>query len=59
MKTSEHISCTTFPCQDIDKTKYITPQTEITPETIQMIRISEAAPQKHSDYYYTGEDAKR
>jgi uracil-DNA glycosylase len=57
MKTSEHISCTTFPCLDIDKTKYIIPQAEITPETTQMIIISEAAPQNHSDYYYAGKES--
>jgi len=57
MKTSEHINCTTFPCLDVDKTKYIIPQAEITPETIQMIMISEAAPHKHTDYYYTGKES--
>ena len=57
MKTSEHINCPEFPCLDVDKTKYIIPQIEITPETIQMIMISEAAPHKHSDYYYTGKES--
>ena len=57
MKTSEQIFCTTFPCQDVDKTKYIIPQAKINPETIQMIMISEAAPQKHSDYYYEGQES--
>jgi len=57
MKTSEHISCTTFPCLDVDKSKYIMPQAEITPETIQMIVVSEAAPHEHTDYYYAGKEA--
>ena len=55
MKTREHISCTAFPCLDVDKTKYIIPSAEIAPDTIQMIMISEAAPQDLSDYYYAGE----
>lgn len=57
MRTSEHISCTTFPCLDVDKTKYIIPKAEITPETIQMIMVSEAAPHEHADYYYAGKEA--
>ena len=57
MKTSEHISCTAFPCHDVDNTKYIIPQAEIKPATIQMIIISEAAPQNHSDYYYAGKES--
>ena len=57
MRTSEHINCTTFPCQDVDKSKYIIPQAEITPEIIQMIMISEAAPHEHTDYYYSGKES--
>jgi len=57
MKTIEDIGCTAFPCLDVDKTKYIIPQAEIKPETIQMIMISEAAPQDHSDYYYAGKES--
>ena len=53
MRTSEHISCNTFPCLDVDTTKYVIPQAEIAPETIKMIMVSEAAPQEHSDYYYS------
>jgi uracil-DNA glycosylase len=55
MKTSELVYCTEFPCLDVDKTKYITPQVEIAPETIQMIMVSESAPKETSDYYYAGE----
>jgi len=57
MKTSEHISCTAFPCLDVDKKKYIMPQVELTPERIQMIMISEAAPQEPTDYYYSGKES--
>jgi len=57
MRTSEHISCTTFPCLDVDNSKYIIPKAEITPETIQMIMVSEAAPHEHADYYYAGKEA--
>ena len=57
MRTSEHISCTTFPCLDVDKTKYIIPQVELTPERIRMIMISEAAPQEPTDYYYSGKES--
>jgi hypothetical protein len=57
MKMSEHTGCTTFPCQDVDKTKFIIPQVEITPENIRMIMISEAAPPAHTDYYYAGKES--
>jgi uracil-DNA glycosylase len=55
MRTSDHITCTEFQCLDVDKTRYIVPEKEIDPETIQMIIVSEAAPKKSSDYYYMGE----
>ncbi|MBL7078830.1 uracil-DNA glycosylase [Candidatus Bathyarchaeota archaeon] len=57
MKPGEHISCTTFPCLDVDNSKYIIPQAEIIPETIQMIMVSEAAPHEHTDYYYSGKES--
>ena len=57
MRTSEHINCTSFPCLDVDNSKFIIPQEDVAPETIQMIMISEAAPQKSNDYYYHGKDS--
>jgi len=33
---------------------YIVPEVEVTPEKIQMVMISEAAPRNQSDYYYQG-----
>ena len=33
---------------------YIVPEVEVTPEKIQMVMISEAAPRNRSDYYYQG-----
>ena len=57
MRTSEHVGCIAFPCLDVDKTQYIIPQAEITPEIIQMITISEAAPKDHSDYFYAGKES--
>jgi len=54
LQTCEFVQCKDFPCIDVDKTMYLVPEVEVTPEKIQMVMISEAAPRNQSDYYYQG-----
>jgi len=57
MKVSELVTCSDYPCIDVEKTQHIIPQIEINPDTIQMVLISEATPQNLSDYYYMGKES--
>ena len=54
MKTSSTIQCGDFPCLDIRRESYVVPDIDVDPYKISIIMISEAAPQKLSDYYYAG-----
>jgi uracil-DNA glycosylase len=52
MKPSEHISCTTFPCTDIDKNSYNLPAADIDPANVKILMITEAPPNDKADYFY-------
>jgi len=52
MRMSQCVGCKTFPCEDVRHENFITPDIEISPESISMVMISEAAPPDPSDYYY-------
>lgn len=52
MKPDEFVKCEGFPCTDIDKSGYITPNVDIDPAKVSMVMISEAAPGEKRDYYY-------
>lgn len=54
MQVNENIACTNFPCVDVRHDGYVVPGIEIDPSNISIMMISEAAPVKKSDYYYTG-----
>lgn len=54
MRPSECIGCTQFPCGDVNHSGYQVPAVEIDPEKISIVMISEAAPSRPSDYYYSG-----
>ena len=54
MKTSSAIQCRDFPCLDIRRESYVVPDVDVNPDKISIMMISEAAPQKLSDYYYAG-----
>lgn len=58
MQINEQISCTTFPCQDVNHEGYLIPGIDIAPGQIKMLMISEAAPTEQKDYYYKGGDAQ-
>ncbi len=57
MKASDIIGCRSFPCDDVKHENYILPETDIIPEKVSIIMISEAAPAELKDYYYAGGDA--
>ena len=57
MRTSQCIACTAFPCTDVKRECYVLPNGEIDATAIRLILISEAAPEKASDYYYAGGDS--
>jgi uracil-DNA glycosylase len=52
MRPNESVKCTDFPCLDIRKDRYVVPNTEIEPETITAIMVSEAPPENKDDYFY-------
>ncbi|MFQ6127104.1 MAG: uracil-DNA glycosylase family protein [Candidatus Heimdallarchaeota archaeon] len=56
MRPSEFVKCTGFPCVDVNKTRYVVSNVEITPDKIRMVMISEAPPQDASDYFYAQDD---
>ncbi len=57
MKTTDFVQCKDFPCADIRKESYHVPRMEIDPKKVSILLISEAAPEKPSDYYYAGPEA--
>ena len=50
----ECIGCRTFPCIDVNHSRYIVPEIAIDPDTVRVILISEAAPTMPEDFYYAG-----
>ena len=56
MRTSDHVSCKSFPCGDVNAGAYIVPAEDIDPGRIRIIMISEAAPPDPRDYFYASGD---
>jgi uracil-DNA glycosylase len=54
MRVSECVGCDAFPCLDVKHEGYILPEVELTPESVRIVLISEAAPADPNDYYYAG-----
>lgn len=52
MQPSDCVGCKTFPCTDVNHQNYVIPDVKITPETVRIVLISEAAPANLADYYY-------
>ena len=52
MRPSDCVGCKSFPCADVNHQSYVIPDVEITPETVHIVLISEAAPADLADYYY-------
>ncbi len=52
MRVSDCISCTGFPCADVNHEGYVIPNVEVDPGKVSIVLISEAAPANSADYYY-------
>jgi uracil-DNA glycosylase len=52
MKVSDYVECIEFPCVDVNHKRHLMPSTEIEPNQVSMVMISEAAPADAADYYY-------
>ncbi len=51
MKPSKCVRCKKFPCTDVNSDCYVVPDIEVDAEKVRIVLISEATPQKKSDYY--------
>ncbi len=56
MRPSERVKCVDFPCSDVNKDRYVVPDVEIDPDKVKVIMVSEAPPEKASDYFYAKGD---
>ena len=52
MRVSQCVECSAFPCSDVKHDCYVVPSVSVKPETISIVMVSEAAPEKADDYYY-------
>ena len=52
MRVSDCVTCTEFPCADVNHESYLVPDIVIDPKKINTLLVSEAAPPDSSDYYY-------
>jgi len=52
MRPSEFVKCPDFPCQDVNKKRYIIPNIEVENDKIRTFMISEAPPEDLNDYFY-------
>jgi uracil-DNA glycosylase len=53
MKVPESIGCKSFPCKGVEKSAYRVPEVEVDPARVRIIMISESAPQRPGDYFYS------
>ncbi len=56
MRPTKEINCGGFPCADVRHDCCVVPGIRLSPETISMVVISEAAPSSPDDYYYARGD---
>jgi uracil-DNA glycosylase len=52
MKVSDSVRCQAFPCTDVNHNSYSVPDIDITPESVSLVLVSEAAPDDPSNGYY-------
>jgi len=57
MRVSQCVVCKSFPCRDIKRDCYIVPGISLPPDLISIALVSEAAPERRADYYYSKGDA--
>ena len=56
MRVDRVVQCTEFPCTGVEHELYLVPDTEVRPEDVWLVMISEAAPPDPSEYYYAAGD---
>ena len=56
MRVDKCVGCKDFPCTDVKRKGYVVPAIDVKPETISIVMVSEAAPEKPGDYYYAKGD---
>lgn len=52
MRVSQCVGCTKLACPDVKHDCYVVPGINVKPETVSIVMVSEAAPEKADDYYY-------
>jgi len=52
MRPSEFVKCKDFPCQDVNKKRYIIPNIQVETDKIRTFMVSEAPPEDLNDYFY-------
>ncbi|HTT64467.1 MAG TPA: uracil-DNA glycosylase family protein [Bryobacteraceae bacterium] len=52
MRVSECVGCRELSCPDVKHDCYTIPGVSVKPETVSIVMVSEAAPEKAGDYYY-------
>jgi uracil-DNA glycosylase len=52
MRPSDCVECTDFPCKDVNKKRYTTPNVDVEPDNIKTLMISESPPEAPCDYFY-------
>jgi uracil-DNA glycosylase len=57
MKVGDFVQCSELLCPDAKYDRYIVPGIDVDPARVSILLISEAAPEKSSDYYYAGASA--
>ncbi len=57
MRVSDVVKCEGFPCQDTCPVSHAVPDIDLNPAEVSIMLISESAPEKPNDYYYSGPEA--
>jgi len=52
MRPNDFTRCTDFPCQDVNKKRYVIPNIKVEPSKIKTLMISEAPSENPDDYFY-------
>ena len=52
MRIRDFVGCTDFPCTDVNHGAYRIPDLDVDPGAVNIVLISEAAPEDARDYYY-------
>ena len=54
MRVSDSVACQDFPCADVRHECYMVPGIDLSPASVSVLLVSEAAPAEPAHYYYAG-----